>query len=124
MQLTEFLLHTLSEDERAACAAVADDQRGFRPDALSAAWDGYLRGAGGPEHLLAACEATRRIVAEHRLGDPLESGRPGCVRCDWDGTSRSWRNTGPCETLRLLALPYAGRVGYELEWQPRSLALA
>jgi hypothetical protein len=119
MLLTEFVLAKIAEDEESAFAALADDQRGFRPDAVSSGWDHYLRGAGAPGHVLSDCDAKRQIIAAHPLVERFgpEPGS-GCVRCDWDEQRTSWRHAGPCETLRILALPFADRTGYDARWQP------
>lgn len=65
-----------------------------------AAWD--------PARVLAECAAKRRIVARHRnLSDV------NCTACD-----ASECLDFPCPTLRLLALPYADRPGYDEAWRP------
>ncbi len=35
-----------------------------------------------------------------------------------DGNCVTCRTQGPCVTLRLLALPYAGHPDYQPEWRP------
>lgn len=69
------------------------------------AWD--------PDRVLADCDAKRRIVEWHReetLPDGVPTRTGLCDICmNW-----SW----PCDTLRLLALPYADRPGYMQEWRP------
>lgn len=61
-----------------------------------------------PARVLREIDAKRRIVAEHdtegwKTGDRVRD-------CQWTGR--------PCQTLRLLALPYADRPGYHEEWRP------
>lgn len=51
-----------------------------------------------PARVLAECEAKRRIVALHRGKPPWREALPECAECGY---------RSPCETLRILALPYA-----------------
>jgi hypothetical protein len=53
---------------------------------------------------LAEVDAKRRILDEH-----AERGGT-CTACSWQGA--------PCHTVRLLALPYADRPGYQEGWRP------
>jgi hypothetical protein len=59
---------------------------------------------------LAEVDAKRRMIDVHRptmteqYGEPF----PQCMTC----------GTWPCTTIRLLALPYADRVGYREAWCP------
>ncbi len=62
---------------------------------------------GYPTRILARAAADRRIVELH--GDQHE-----CP--DWQNSS-AYPYIG-CDTLRLLALPYAGHDGYREEWKP------
>lgn len=58
-----------------------------------------------PARVLAECEAKRRIVEIHQIGnDPCD---------EHDASMRSI----PCETLQLLALPYADHRDYQQEWR-------
>lgn len=59
-----------------------------------------------PARVLADVEAKRRIVDVH-----VE--RAECERCAWFDDELY-----PCETLKLLALPYANRTGYDESWRP------
>jgi hypothetical protein len=63
-----------------------------------------------PARVLAEVDAKRRIIAEHpwRREPDWPSGRQ-CRQC-----ATEW----PCNTLRLLALPYASDPGYKPEWAP------
>jgi hypothetical protein len=70
-----------------------------------------------PERVLADVEAKRRIIGEHPHGD---FGRPDSQYCevchDDDGNpavTGQW-----CDTVRLLALPYADHPDYREEWKP------
>ena len=58
-----------------------------------------------PARALAEVDAKRRIIAEHHPVDP----------CDAHDASFQ---TVECDTLRLLALPYADHRDYREEWRP------
>ena len=92
--MTEFLLARIAEDW-------ADAMSGWRWKAL---------GAGEYERLqarvLAECETKRRIVALHGEVDPCDAH---------DGATFE---TVDCETLQVLALPYADHPDYDEEWRP------
>lgn len=98
--LAQFLLARIAEDEHWA----------------SESGDGEPGTSGYFGRVLAECEAKRRVVALHR-----DVRRPGwgliaphlCSECGADGFA-VW----PCETLRLLALPYADHPDYHEEWRP------
>jgi hypothetical protein len=61
---------------------------------------------GIPQRTLADIKAKRAILDVH-----VDRGE--CTRCEWfDG------ELYPCETLRLLALPYAEHPNYRKEWTP------
>ena len=62
-----------------------------------------------PARVLADMQAKRRIVALH--SDP-HGGDPSCSSIDYP------ENAEDCETLRLLALPYASHPDYRPEWAP------
>jgi hypothetical protein len=72
-----------------------------------------------PDELRDDLAAKRRIVEMHRDQNPRGHGCPE-IESDGsvyhDGWCRS--GTGGCATLRLLALPYAGREGYDPAWAP------
>lgn len=59
-----------------------------------------------PARVLAECEAKRRIVALHGEVDPCDAH---------DGATFE---TVDCETLQVLALPYADHPDYRQEWKP------
>lgn len=88
------------------------DEGGHTPEQADhiARWD--------PARGLAECEAKRRIVAwcVEVVGDRDLSnyGEVGCLRDDRDALAV----TLAVETLRLLALPYAGHPDYREEWRP------
>jgi len=68
------------------------------------------------ERVLREIDAKRRIIELHEPYDLDARDRSGsmigCAECVHDD------KTYPCTTLRLLALPYAGRPGYREEWRP------
>lgn len=92
--LPEFLLARFAEDEDA--------------------WSGGLDLATRPDfaklsrHMLAECEAKRKIVEEHRADH-------GSDPCDAHNASFE---TVPCDTLRFLAAIYADHPSYREEWKP------
>jgi hypothetical protein len=63
-----------------------------------------------PARVLAECEAKRRIVDLHRAV-PVAPGRRE-LTCVEDGAL-----TWPCPTLRFLAAPYADHSDYCVEWR-------
>lgn len=131
----EFLLERFAEDEAAARDLLRDlegqiaednygpDERGpYTPARLLAAemWAFYggqtkrrnfARGQhiatlANPARVLAECEAKRQIVELHHS------------RLPHDTTCRDCQRTWPCQTLRLLALPYADHEAFRDEWRP------
>ncbi|PZG12957.1 hypothetical protein C1I95_24760 [Micromonospora craterilacus] len=59
---------------------------------------------------LAELDAARRILDLHPNAG-LRSAPESCGSCA--------SYPGPCDTLRLLALPHAGQPGYRDEWRPQ-----
>ncbi|EPD94626.1 hypothetical protein HMPREF1486_03179 [Streptomyces sp. HPH0547] len=78
-------------------------------------------GRHDPARVLREIDAKRRITEVHHVvgGWQDEDGHDlgdGCEEC---GHSEEYSDRGGwCETLRLLALPYADRPGYREEWRP------
>lgn len=76
--------------------------------------------AHDPARVLREIDAKRKLVDEHKPG--IQKGWPNmgrhCLSCTgvrvWDESL----NESNCLTLRLLALPYADRPGYEESWRP------
>jgi hypothetical protein len=64
-----------------------------------------------PARVLAEVEAKRRIVHIH---SEYDHGCPEHDGCD----GFTFLSAGPCFTLRLLALPWAGHPDYREEWRP------
>lgn len=132
--IAAFLTHVLDEDEKAArdCAEVYPSPW----DLADRGWMATVRGDGpsfhavtileqqqapggwlgdrlthiarhDPATVLARIAADRQILALHAIGqDPCDAH---------DGVSME---STACDTVRLLALPYADRPGYRGEWKP------
>ncbi len=103
----------LDEDERVAQWALRQRQEDGsdwwwnNPDESSGAENLIAR--WDPARVLAEVEAKRRILDEHpRM--PEDWGT------DYAGDCRTCSDPHPCKTVRLLALPHAGRPGYLREW--------
>lgn len=142
MNITEFLLARIAEDE-----ALADDMFGVKisPEggAVNIAWrpvtnvmppnltQMYAHVDGGatltftlhpaPHMLRAECAAKRAIVDEHELVPQTYENRRtpthdvGCNLCaEWDGLITP---DGPCRTLRFLAAVYADHPDYDQAWR-------
>lgn len=69
-----------------------------------------------PRRVLADVAAKRRLLARHAHPAPRWVGLPRadreeryCMGCD---------EVFPCETVRLLALPYSQHPGYREDWRP------
>jgi hypothetical protein len=74
--------------------------------------EGWQRQEAGPR--LADIAAKRKIIRIH-VPEDVETGDDGrlgtvCGNCDYE----AW----PCQTVFLLAEPYADRPGYKEEWRP------
>jgi hypothetical protein len=101
MEIAEFLLARIAEDEAVARAArgavdALPVGEGYSEVKLPEVFDHVAR--WDPARVLAECEAKRRIVGIHQ--EPAE----------WQLVSDM--------TLRVLALPYADRNDYRPEWRP------
>lgn len=106
MNITEFLLARIAEDE-----AVAFRARGTGYDLgcrlAVGEWEGNDSGVEiAPVRVLAECAAKRRIVEMHREGP----GGDYCSQCDREPV---W----PCVTLRALASVHADHRDYDPEWR-------
>lgn len=116
--LSGFLHDRINEDEQGARVLLNRDvETGVRAE-----WLGFLPGRGSfAERMLAECEAKRRIADWHPLVSGTGSdGAPvvGCANCICRDDDRTFTVAGPCLTLRLLALPYAGHPEYQEAWRP------
>ena len=117
VEIDEFLLDRIAEDEQAAKAALPGGD-----DADGGAWAEYgeftnrqgnsavaLAYRYSPARVLAECEAKRRMVrhAQHVLDQAWQ-----------DGALRAVNEFNATMPLRLLALPYADHPDYREEWRP------
>jgi hypothetical protein len=106
VNLAEFLLARIAEDERAAYAS------GNGPAWLQQAVVGGLSfPANDAARNVDRCKALRRVVELHG---------PAMAYCSsgvWEDTTHAEIDE-PCETLRLLALPYVDHPDYREEWRP------
>ncbi len=96
MTLTEFLLARIAEDEAGA-------RQGQRHGGVQAAVC---------TRVLAECEAKRRIVELHADG-----GRNAWIGDRFVNWCTADKATWPCQTLRLLALPYTDHPGFDPVWR-------
>jgi uncharacterized protein DUF6221 len=94
-------------DEDEAQAAATGQPDGYYPDPYD---------PGSPMHhesVLARIGADRQILALHSGSAPW---------CAWSQDGNDTHLIGdPCDTARLLALPYADRPGYQESWRPAPL---
>jgi hypothetical protein len=71
-----------------------------------------------PARVLREIDAKRRLVDLHAKDEYYD----GCVICDNGNNScgcmSGWHWKYPCDTLKILALPYADRPGYQDDWRP------
>ncbi len=119
--LAEWLLKQIAEDEQAVRALMeqpvtAEFLVAHRP--LQHAIREDADPTGAVRFRLAECDAKRRIVALHTLEESYLDC-PTCTDRDYrtrryDDDKQSW----PCDTLKLLTLPYSDRPGYREEWKP------
>ena len=70
------------------------------------------------DRVLRETEAKRELLAEH--SDVNDGSCGTCVKGQWGYPTHggSTPQRYPCRTLRLLALPYADRSGYQESWRP------
>jgi hypothetical protein len=142
--IVEFLTACLAEDERIARAATSGpwrahdthlgqygyaatvlsgegndtDLRAWLPSMSNEPWDEARNvwadaahiAAHGPARVLREVDAKRRIVDAHERSPMPKGDTADCAQC--------WGAVWPCPTLRLLALPYDDRDGYQEAWRP------
>lgn len=98
--------------------AVADGGGKTQAALLETAWEREERGAHiarwDPARVLTECEAKRRIVELHTRA--TQDGHV-CPSTRGEGTLWSFGGDPACDTLRLLALPYADHPDYRQEWK-------
>jgi hypothetical protein len=73
--------------------------------------------AHDPARVLREIDAKRRLVECHEPWT-ASNGDTICGRCGREHIDGRPGGHFPCQTLRLLALPYADRPGYREEWRP------
>ena len=73
--------------------------------------------AHDPARVLREIDAKRRIMECHEPWT-ASNGDTICGRCGREHIDGRPGGHFPCQTLRLLALPYADRPGYRAEWRP------
>lgn len=126
--LPAFLLARLAEDEAVALAAIEDD--GGSDEGFSGQYDAMVRAPSGigiaqggfgepaarlvatfahPARVLADVKATRRLVTMH---GPSDERNRWCDYCK--GTEHA---EFPCETVRILAQPYADHPDFDPSWR-------
>jgi hypothetical protein len=130
MTLADFLLARIGEDEADAQVALGPSPFWFAGDEWSSVLGSDREGCADahiirwrPDRVLAECEAKRRIVELHA---PEQIGWGpdviGCRNCHVE-MGETWGPdllTGPlypCETIELLALPYASHPDYREDWR-------
>ena len=77
--------------------------------------------AHDPARVLREIDVKRRVLEIHRVigGWEDEDGQDIGLGCNECGHSAEYSDRGGwCDTVRLLALPYADRPGYREEWRP------
>ena len=113
--LAAFLLQRISEDE----ATARDTQHQARfgtPLLVIVAGGAGVRELTDPARWLAECDVKRRLVAAHYDPDKLDPEDDGFER--FAGDCPDCRQSQPCNTLRLLALPYVDHPDYDETWRP------
>lgn len=133
--LVQFLRARLDEDERIAQAhkqafpswhhddsanEIRDDANAGTVAFVPHAADGSHIARHDPARVLAEVDAKRRLLTVHARDTTYSFS--GCVTCDAGDNSCGCMGGSaydyPCETLRLLALPYADHPDYRPEWAP------
>jgi len=128
MELREFLLERILEEESLAQAAI---------DAHSAGHVWQANGDPDSEHfahwnpwrVLSGCVAKRLIIAAHRdvgAGVDRRADHPDRVlkahACSTCGQYDEYAIEWPCYTLRVLALDWVDHPAYRTEWRPQRLS--
>lgn len=121
MNLADFLLARIAEDEELARDTAAEHYNGDHGGTGCCGQSRQFLSAHAPARVLAECEAKRRIVELHAVSTKREWVNPidgpayqedehTCAICGWVPEV--------CETIKLLALPYADHPDYREEWRP------
>jgi hypothetical protein len=113
--LATWLLEQIAEDERRAHDGESACAHLDLCDARGAEYYEVFGFELGPARVLVECDAKRQILALHAV----QSGTGG----DWDTDPPAKCNEcgdlHPCDTVKLLVLPYADRPGCKAEWKAR-----
>ena len=121
MDLTEFLLARIAEDEavaqEAAEAPGADRLGSAVEEVEDFTWGAMGQVAMSASRMLAECEAKRRIVEWHKPMKAPASYSPPCEGC-WEDGGEDGAPLYPCRNLKWAALPYADHPDYREEWKP------
>jgi len=131
-ELSEFMLARLDEAEaeferalvvEAECSGVpVDEVREYWLRPKGQGRDEVERAGTGWPRYLADIEAKRRIVELHTPfhvtteNDGLNWDYQGCGECSMPDGVEEGETWWPCETLRLLALPYADHPDFDERW--------
>ncbi|MER6533001.1 DUF6221 family protein [Streptomyces sp900105755] len=141
--LTHWLHAQLDEDERIAQAACWDEQSDVwtarppqasyeqytvedylgdgvvvvRPENADDDGVGQHVARHDPARVQREIDAKRRIMECHESW-VADNGDTICGRCGREHVDGRPGGHFPCQTLRLIALPYADRPGYREEWRP------
>lgn len=104
-ELADFLLVRLTEDEADASMALGP---------CDCAMEGFplQHGIRCIERFMAECDAKRQIIKLHH------QYRNVCSHCVDPRNPPVHRELWPCESMRLLALPYEDHPDYRKEWRP------
>ena len=118
-EIADFLLRRIAEEERAARRAATSQATKLTapiPDesTVDTVWGHALM---TPGRLIAHCAARRQIIALHEISI-VDDGIPAMIDGE-SGSCRAGRSERAylCQTLRLLALPYADHVEFNAAWQ-------
>jgi Family of unknown function (DUF6221) len=122
MQLVEFILQRIDEDEAVARQAVdalvcgyPDYQTHVTTDTQRA--DRHVE-RFGPTRVLAECAAKRAILDLHAPSTDHGSGYdPYCTGC-WDEGGQDGAPIYPCRTVRILVPIYSDHPDYDEAWRP------
>jgi hypothetical protein len=125
--LVEFLRARLAEDEQAARRAgetfrqigetgvIVAIERDRAEECASANWTGIAEHIvrHDPARILRDVERDQRLLDLHAPGETEYVDGDVCMTCEVKGEGPYY----PCQTLRLLTLPYADHPDYNESWQ-------
>lgn len=124
--LAAWLLEQIAEDQ----AGADTEDRDYADTTLLPTYDSDHQRRWNTDRVLAECDAKRRVIELHTGEHECREMHTGTYPADWPkganygAAGEQWRHPSteyfderPCETLRLLALPYADRPGFREEWR-------